>query len=97
MDKAVAQKEAIRLWRDLPVLQRATHKQAVAFAAQIAPQIQFESFGDHRKIVEGWLVREFFASDAAIKPFRTKVANNATQPPRTPPPRPVISPKGRNR
>lgn len=63
MDKGDAQKEALRLWHALPMQDRNHHKKAVAFAATIAPQLPFETLGDHDKVVEGWLVRDFLAHD----------------------------------
>jgi len=51
MDKATAELEAIRLWRALPPKERASYRQAVAFAKTIAPQLQFESLGNHDSIV----------------------------------------------
>jgi hypothetical protein len=72
MDKAAAELEAIRLWRELPAKDRRNHRQAVAFAALIEPSLQFETLGKRHKIVEGWIVREFLRNEAIIEAHRAK-------------------------
>lgn len=72
MDKAVAEAEAIRMWRALPAKDRRTHHQAVAFASQIEPLLQFETLGKRDKIIEGWIVREFLANEAIIERYRVQ-------------------------
>jgi hypothetical protein len=67
LEKSAAQKEALRLWRALPLMSRQNHRQAVAFAASIAPTLVFETLGDHDKVVEGWLVRDLLQTEAAVK------------------------------
>jgi hypothetical protein len=67
MDKFAAQQEALRLWRALPPLQRQNHRQAVAFAATIAPTLPFQTLGDHHKVVQGWLVRDLLQSEEALR------------------------------
>jgi hypothetical protein len=67
MDKSAAQHEALRLWRALPVRERQNHRQAVAFAATIARDLQFETLGDHDKVVEGWLVRDLLQTEEALR------------------------------
>jgi hypothetical protein len=67
MDKSAAQQEALRLWRTLPLLERQNHRQAVAFAAKIAPNLQFETLGDHHKVVQGWLVRDLLQTEEALR------------------------------
>lgn len=67
MDKSAAQKEALRLWRALPALERQNHRQAIAFAAALAPALPFETLGDHHKIVQGWLVRDLLQTEEAVR------------------------------
>ena len=67
MDKTAAQKEALRLWRALPLMSRHNHRQAIAFAASIAPSLVFETLGDHDKVVEGWLVRDLLQTEVAVR------------------------------
>ena len=67
MDKSAAQKEALRLWRALPLLERQNHRQAVAFAARIAHGLEFDTLGDHDKVVEGWLVRDLLQTEEALR------------------------------
>lgn len=67
LDKTDAQKEALRLWHALPLMSRQNHRQAVAFAAAIAPDLSFETLGDHDKVVEGWLVRDLLQTEEALR------------------------------
>jgi hypothetical protein len=77
MDKSAAQQEALRLWRALPLLERQNHRQAVAFAAKIAPTLQFETLGDHDKVVEGWLVRDLLQTEDALRVVDAKAKTAA--------------------
>ncbi len=77
MDKSAAQKEALRLWRALPALERQNHREAVAFAAKIAPDLDFETLGDHHKVVEGWLVRDVLQTEDALRLIDAKARNTA--------------------
>lgn len=45
-------------WRALPVSERKTYAQAIAFAADLAAELDFETLGHPQKIIQGWLVRE---------------------------------------
>lgn len=74
MDKAEAQKEAIRMWRALPPQEHRTHSQAAAFAKAIAPMLPFETLGDHDRIIEGWLQRDLLANEEAARRFTRKLA-----------------------
>jgi len=74
MDKVEAREEAIRLWRALPAQQRRTHQQATAFAKTIAPLLDFDTLGDHDKVVEGWLQQDLMATDEAARRFSEKLA-----------------------
>jgi hypothetical protein len=72
MDKAAAEKEAIRLWRALPVKERMSLRQAVAFAKTIAPELEFETLGNRARIVEGWIAHDFMRTAEAVKAFDEK-------------------------
>jgi hypothetical protein len=75
MDKADARKEAIRLWRALPPNEHRHHKQATAFARIIAPMLDFETLGDHDRIIEGWLQRDLIETEDAARKFSQKLRN----------------------
>lgn len=77
MEKAAAEKEALRLWRARPLQERLSYGQAVAFAAMIAPTLEFETLGNHDKVVEGWLVRDLMRTEAATKIFDEQQAKAA--------------------
>lgn len=79
MDKAEAQKEAIRLWRSLPPQEHRTHKQATAYAKTISPMLPFDTLGDHDKIIEGWLQRDLLASEDAARRFSQKLAGRTSE------------------
>ena len=42
MDRAAAEREALRLWRNLPLQERLTREQAIAFSVMIAPTLEFD-------------------------------------------------------
>jgi hypothetical protein len=65
MDRATAEKEAIRLWRNLPVQDRLTRQQAVAFAAMIAPTLEFDEPARRTRLIEGWLIKDLLQTEAA--------------------------------
>ncbi|HVY50519.1 MAG TPA: hypothetical protein VHA07_03065 [Devosia sp.] len=65
MDKATAEREAIRLWRNLPVQDRLTRQQAVAFAAMIAPTLEFDEPARRTRLIEGWLIKDLLQTEAA--------------------------------
>lgn len=73
MDKTDARKEAIRMWRSLPPNEHRHHKQATAFAKLIAPTLEFETLGDHDKIIEGWLQRDLIETEEAARKFSQKL------------------------
>jgi len=58
MDRASAEREALRLWRNLPVQDRLTRAQAAAFAHAIAPTIDYEQPERRAKIIEEWLAQD---------------------------------------
>lgn len=66
MDKAAAEREAIRLWRSLPLQERLTAAQASAFAAMIAPTLDFGDLRGRAKLIDGWLRRDLPRTDHAV-------------------------------
>lgn len=58
LTKDEAHKEAIRRWRDLPVMDRQTYTQAQVFAASLAEEIDFRTMGNERKVIAAWLIRD---------------------------------------
>ena len=57
--KAEAEKEVLRLWRALPVSQRQTLEQVIAFAATLEGRVSFPTLGNPRRIITAWLVQEY--------------------------------------
>jgi hypothetical protein len=66
MDRATAEREAVRLWRNLPVQDRLTTRQAVAFAAMIAPTLDFEAPDRRARIIAEWLEHDLAKSDIVV-------------------------------
>src|SRR3569833_228681 len=66
MDRAAAEKEAIRLWRNLPVQDRLNRRQATAFAAMIAPTLEFDAPERRAREIEAWLIRDLAHTDSAV-------------------------------
>jgi len=66
MDRAAAEREAIRLWRNLPVQDRLTSRQAAAFAAMIAPTLDFEAPDRRSRIIAAWLEHDLAKSDIVV-------------------------------
>ena len=66
MDRAAAEREAIRLWRNLPVQDRLTSRQAAAFAAMIAPTLDFEAPERRSRIIAEWLEHDLAKSDIVV-------------------------------
>jgi hypothetical protein len=66
MDRAAAEREAIRLWRNLPVQDRLTSRQAAAFAAMIAPTLDFEAPDRRSRIIADWLGHDLAKSDIVV-------------------------------
>jgi hypothetical protein len=67
LTKDEAYKEAIRRWRELPVMERQTYTQAQVFAASLADELDFRTMGNERKVIAAWLVRDIIAAQAAGK------------------------------
>ena len=66
MDKAAAEREAIRLWHNLPVQDRLTRGQASAFAHMIAPTIDFGEPDKRAKLIESWIAKELPRTDSVL-------------------------------
>ena len=66
MDRAAAEREAVRLWRNLPVQDRLTTRQAVAFAAMIAPTLDFEAPDRRARTIAEWLEHDLAKSDIVV-------------------------------
>ena len=58
MTKEEAEREAIRRWRTLPIMQRQEFEQAHGFAAQVEAEFDFRTMGNKRKVIAAWLVRD---------------------------------------
>jgi hypothetical protein len=56
--KIDAERECIRLWRELPRQQRATAEQATTFAKALFEQVSFPTSGDRYAFIRGWLLRD---------------------------------------
>jgi hypothetical protein len=65
MDKAAAEREALRLWRNLPLQERLTREQAIAFSVMIAPTLEFDVLDRRTRTIEGWLVRDILQTETA--------------------------------
>jgi hypothetical protein len=92
LEKAAAEKEAIRLWRARPVQERLSYRQAVAFAKMIAPQLEFRTLGNRDRIIEGWLVRDILRTQKAVKVFDEKLGVAPRNPPMMKEPKPTEQP-----
>jgi hypothetical protein len=62
MTKDQAQREIIRLWRKLPIMERQTFEQAEKFAVLIENEVEFESLGDKRAMIVAWLNRDILTT-----------------------------------
>jgi hypothetical protein len=68
MTKEQAQKEVIRLWRKLPIMERQKFEQAEKFAALIEGEIDFPTLGDKRAMIVAWLDQDILKTkDAASR------------------------------
>lgn len=72
MTKDEAQREAISRWNGLPAAERKTFKQALEFAKTLEGELQFETLGNRRRIIEAWLVREYEDRAKAIQDFASR-------------------------
>src|SRR3954464_4965666 len=66
MDKSAAEREAIRLWRNLPLQERLSPQQAIAFAAMVAPTLEFDEPHKRAKQVEAWLLKDLPRTQRAV-------------------------------
>ena len=71
MDKIAAEKLVIEQWRALPLAQRKTIEQALAFAETMSVQVSFDTLGNPRSIVRAWLVRELQGGADITKAIRS--------------------------
>jgi hypothetical protein len=67
MTKDEAQREAMRRWRELPIMNRQTHKQARDFSEVLAPALPFHTMGSRQRIIEAWLVRDIEERDSVAQ------------------------------
>jgi hypothetical protein len=68
MTKDQAQREVIRLWRKLPIMERQKFEQAEKFAALIENEIDFPTLGDKRAMIVAWIDRDILKTkDAASR------------------------------
>lgn len=58
MNKQEAEREALRRWRRLPIMQRQTFDQAIAFSESSEAEIEFHTMGNTRHLVQAWLVKD---------------------------------------
>lgn len=65
MDRVAAEHEALRLWRNLPLQERLTREQAIAFSVMIAPTLEFDVLDRRTRVIEGWLVRDILQTETA--------------------------------
>jgi hypothetical protein len=64
LTKDEAHREVLRQWRQLPVQDRRTFEQAVAFAAVVTPAIEFETMGSRQRMIAAWLQRDLLEAAA---------------------------------
>ncbi len=76
LTKDEAHREALRRWRELPIMNRQTHEQAAQFAASLAAELDFHTMGNRERIVAAWLVRDI----AEREEVRLAMAARAAQP-----------------
>lgn len=70
MEKSAAEKLVLEQWRALPVSQRKTLDQALAFADTAAATIVFDTVGNPKAIIRAWVVREFQGGAEITKAIR---------------------------
>lgn len=73
MTKEEAQREVIRRWRELPVMNRQTYREALAFAELLVPAIDFHTMASKQRMIEAWLLRDLDQKDVAIRLVEAKV------------------------
>jgi hypothetical protein len=55
LTKSEAERECVRLWRELPRTERASSAQAEAFAAVLLADIDFPTSSNRYHFIRGWL------------------------------------------
>jgi hypothetical protein len=79
--KDEAQKEVLRRWRALPIMQRQTTAQAVEFAKTASDGLEFHTLADRKRLVEAWLVRDLENRDMALRTVDARTAQTAPRRP----------------
>lgn len=72
LTKDEAQTEAMRRWRDLPIMNRQTHEQAGEFAEILAAALDFHTMGNKQRIIEAWLVRDIEQRENVLRSLSAK-------------------------
>lgn len=72
MTKDEAHTEALRRWRELPIMKRQTHKQANEFAAALAVALDFHTMGSTERVIAAWLVRDIEEREGVLKTLAAK-------------------------
>lgn len=77
MTKDEAEREVIRRWRALSVMERRTFAQAVEFAKSLANVIEFHTTGNIGKVMAAWLIRDVEQAGAALQTLDTRAGSSA--------------------
>src|SRR5262249_62349304 len=64
-EKEGAEGEALGLGPNLPLQERLTREQAIAFSVMIAPPLEFDVLDRRTRTIEGWLVRDILQTETA--------------------------------
>ena len=75
MTKDEAQREAMRRWRELPIMNRQTQKQATQFAEVLAAALDFHTMGNKQRIIQAWLVRDIEEREGILTGLSAKAAS----------------------
>lgn len=57
----------MRRWRELPIMNRQTQKQAAEFAEVLAAALDFHTMGNKQRIIEAWLVRDIEEREGVLR------------------------------
>lgn len=80
MTKDEAQREAIRRWRELPVMNRQTYREALAFAELLVPALTFHTVANRQRLIEAWLIRDLDQKDIAVRLLDERAKAAAARP-----------------
>jgi hypothetical protein len=75
LTKDEAQREAMRRWRELPIMNRQTQKQAAQFAELLAAALDFHTMGNKQRIIQAWLVRDIEEREGILTGLSAKAAS----------------------